>query len=46
MRKILGHSSVLTTVKYTHLTAKTTQRTEEQINLLMEHFDIRWGNIS
>jgi len=43
MRKILGHSSVLTTVKYTHLTAKTTQRTEEHINLLMDHFDIRWG---
>ncbi len=46
VQKILGHSSVLTTVKYTHLTAKTTQRTEEHINLLMDHFDIRWGHIS
>ncbi len=46
LQKILGHVSVLTTVKYTHLTSITTQRADQQINLLMDRFDIRWGNIS
>ena len=46
LQKILGHVSVLTTVKYTHLTSQTTQRADEQINLLMDRFDIRWGTIS
>ncbi len=46
LQKILGHRSVLSTVKYTHLTSTTTQRADQQINLLMDRFNIRWGNIS
>lgn len=46
LQKILGHVSILTTVKYTHLTSTTTQRADQQINLLMDRFTIRWGNIS
>jgi len=46
LQKILGHVSVLTTVKYTHLTSITTQHAEQHINLLMDRFNIRWGNIS
>ena len=45
LQKILGHVSVLTTVKYTHLTSKTTQRADEQLNLLMDRFNINWGEI-
>ena len=46
LQKILGHVSILTTSKYTHLTTKTTQRAEQQINALMDKFTISWGNIS
>ncbi len=46
LQKILGHVSVLTTVKYTHLTSITTQHAEQNINLLMDRFNIGWGNIS
>ena len=46
LQSILGHVSILTTVKYTHLTTKTTQCAEQQINVLMDRFDIRWGKIS
>ncbi len=45
-QSILGHVSVLTTVKYTHLTSKTAQCAEQQINELMARFNIRWGAIS
>jgi site-specific recombinase XerD len=46
LQKILGHVSILTTSKYTHLTSKTTQRADKHINALMDKFTISWGNIS
>jgi integrase/recombinase XerD len=46
LQKILGHVSLLTTVKYTHLTSVTTKRADTQINQLMNRYTIDWGNIS
>jgi len=46
LQKILGHVSILTTSKYTHLTTRTTQRADQHINTLMDNFNITWGNIS
>jgi site-specific recombinase XerD len=46
LQKILGHVSVLTTVKYTHLTSITTEHADQKINHLMDRFNIRWGSIS
>ena len=45
LQKIMGHVSLLTTAKYTHLTAHTTQRAEVYINEIMNKFDISWGNV-
>ena len=46
LQKILGHVSLLTTVKYTHLTSHTTQRADQQINKIMDKMNISWGKIS
>jgi hypothetical protein len=43
VQKILGHSSILTTSKYTHLTSNTTKNAEQQLNQLMSGFSITWG---
>ena len=45
VQKILGHVSLLTTVKYTHLTSHTTKRADQQINKLMDTFKISWGKV-
>ena len=45
LQKILGHVSLLTTVKYTHLTTHTTQRADTAINKIMDSFQITWGKI-
>jgi integrase/recombinase XerD len=45
LQKILGHVSILTTAKYTHLTSHTAQRADEQINKIMDSFTISWRNI-
>ena len=46
LQKILGHVSLLTTTKYTHLTSHTTQRADQHINALVDKFNISWGEIS
>jgi site-specific recombinase XerD len=46
LQKILGHVSLLTTVKYTHLTSVTTKRADSHINALMNRYTIDWGKIS
>ncbi|MGB5517786.1 MAG: tyrosine-type recombinase/integrase [Gammaproteobacteria bacterium] len=45
LQQILGHVSLLTTARYTHLTPVTDHRSVSQINQLMNGFDIRWGNV-
>ena len=45
LQKILGHVSVLTTSRYTHLTSKTRNNACQVINTLANCFDIKWGGI-
>ena len=45
MQKILGHRSILTTARYTHLSSTTDSRTRERIAALMGRFDITWGAV-
>ena len=45
VQKILGHRSILTTAKYTHLTSTTDTNTHQAINALMSGFSIDWGNV-
>jgi site-specific recombinase XerD len=45
VQKILGHHSILTTVRYTHLTEQTKQHAIDRINGLMAGFSIAWGQI-
>jgi len=45
VQKILGHHSILTTAKYTHLTRTTGRNAAEIINALMNGFSIDWGNV-
>ena len=45
VQKILGHHSILTTAKYTHLTANTGQNATQLINALMNGFSIEWGAV-
>jgi site-specific recombinase XerD len=46
VKDILGHTSIVTTCKYTHLTSRTENNTHQAINDLMQGFSIRWGNVS
>jgi integrase/recombinase XerD len=43
VQKILGHHSILTTARYTHLTSNTQDNAKQVINELMEGFSIAWG---
>jgi integrase/recombinase XerD len=43
VQKILGHHSILTTARYTHLTTHTDHNATELINNLMDGFSIQWG---
>ena len=43
MQKILGHHSILTTARYTHLTSNTQNNAKQVINDLMNGFSIDWG---
>ncbi len=45
VQKILGHRSILTTAKYTHLTCTTQQNTTQVINELMNGFSIDWRKV-
>jgi integrase/recombinase XerD len=45
VQKILGHRSILTTTKYTHLTTHTDQHAEQVINELMNGFSIDWRKV-
>ena len=43
VQKILGHHSILTTARYTHLTSTTQSNAKQVINELMSGFSIDWG---
>ena len=45
VQKILGHHSILTTAKYTHLTSTTDHNAKLLINDLINGFYIDWGNV-
>lgn len=45
VQKILGHHSILTTAKYTHLTVQTNHNAHQLINELMSGFAIDWGTV-
>ncbi len=45
VQKILGHRSILTTARYTHLTDGTNHNADQLINTLMNGFAIDWGQI-
>jgi site-specific recombinase XerD len=45
VQKILGHRSILTTARYTHLTSNTDHNAKQVINDLMAGFSIGWGNV-
>jgi len=45
LQKILGHVSVLSTARYTHLTSKTSNNASQAIDTLANSFDIRWGGV-
>ena len=45
IQSILGHASLLTTVKYTHSTMANNQYSQQKIEQLMNGFNIQWGNV-
>ena len=45
VQKILGHHSILTTAKYTHLTAHTGHHVATLSNALMDGFAVTWGSV-
>lgn len=45
LQQILGHVSVLTTSRYTHLTSKTKSNARQAVNTLVNGFDITWGGV-
>jgi len=45
VQKILGHYSILTTARYTHLTSHTNDQAKARIDELMNRFSISWGAV-
>lgn len=45
VQKILGHHSILTTARYTHLTSHTNTLANERIAALMSRFTLDWGRV-
>lgn len=45
VQKFLGHHSILTTARYTHLTDQTKHHALDRINGLMDGFSIDWGKV-
>ena len=43
VQKILGHHSILTTARYTHLTSATQNNAKQVIDALMNGCSIDWG---
>jgi integrase/recombinase XerD len=45
VQKILGHHSILTTARYTHLTSHTNDQMSVRIEALMDRFLLDWGTV-
>ena len=45
VQKYLGHESILTTARYTHLTEQTRHNAIDRINGLMDSFTVIWGKV-
>ena len=45
VQRLLGHSNILTTSRYTHLTTVTENQADQAINHLMSTYSIRWGEV-
>jgi site-specific recombinase XerD len=45
VQKILGHHSILTTARYTHLTSHTDEQMSVRIEALMSRFTVDWGSV-
>jgi integrase/recombinase XerD len=45
VQKILGHHSILTTTRYTHLTHGTHTQAGAKIEALMARFDLDWAGV-
>ena len=45
VQKILGHYSILTTARYTHLTSHTNSSASARIEALMNRFSLHWGAV-
>jgi integrase len=45
VQKILGHHSILTTARYTHLTSHTNAQMGVRIEALMSRFELHWGTV-
>lgn len=43
VQRILGHHSILTTVRYTHLTDQTRHHAIDRINTLMDRYSLAKG---
>ena len=45
VQQLLGHRSILTTVRYTRLTTHSRTQTAQIINTLMSRFSIEWQRV-
>jgi len=46
LQQILGHHSILTTNRYTHLTSQSQALTSERIEALMQRFNVGWRSVT
>ncbi|MCB1948748.1 MAG: hypothetical protein KDF62_07170 [Nitrosomonas sp.] len=45
IQRILGHASILSTTRYTHLSSRTQHNADQAINTLMNRFTVSWGSV-